>query len=40
MLALPSLAHRVLPEGIFQGASRQSVETQLKDLLQQVPVPV
>ncbi|TWU51333.1 ATPase family associated with various cellular activities (AAA) [Rubripirellula reticaptiva] len=39
-LAVPSLSHRVLPEGIFQGASRQVVETQIADLLQQVPVPV
>nr|WP_315854356.1 MoxR family ATPase [Rubripirellula lacrimiformis] len=39
-LAVPSLSHRVLPEGIFQGASREAVETQLADLLQQVPVPV
>ena len=40
LLAVPSLAHRVLPEGIFQGASRESVETQLRDLMQQVSVPV
>ncbi|MDA8745693.1 AAA family ATPase [Rubripirellula amarantea] len=39
-LAVPSLSHRVLPEGIFQGASRVAVETQLSDLLQQIPVPV
>ena len=39
-LAISSLAHRVLPEGIFQGAGRESVESQLRDLLQQVPVPV
>ncbi|MGB7323301.1 MAG: MoxR family ATPase [Rubripirellula sp.] len=39
-LAVPSLSHRVLPEGIFQGASRKVVETQIADLLQQVPVPV
>ncbi|TWU46317.1 ATPase RavA [Rubripirellula tenax] len=39
-LAVPSLSHRVLPEGVFQGASRQAVETQLADLLQQVPVPM
>lgn len=40
LLAVPSLSHRVLPEGIFQGASREAVETQLADLIQQVPVPV
>ncbi len=39
-LAVASLSHRVLPEGIFQGASREAVETQVADLLQQVPVPV
>lgn len=39
-LAVAALAHRVLPEGIFQGASREAVETQVADLLQQVPVPV
>jgi MoxR-like ATPase len=40
LLAIASLSHRVLPEGIFQGASREEVETQVSDLLQQVPVPV
>jgi MoxR-like ATPase len=40
LLAVASLSHRVLPEGIFQGASREEVETQVSDLLQQVPVPV
>jgi MoxR-like ATPase len=40
VLAVASLAHRVLPEGIFQGASREAVETQLADLVEQVPVPV
>lgn len=39
-LAVAALSHRVLPEGIFQGASRVAVETQIADLLQQVPVPV
>jgi MoxR-like ATPase len=39
-LAVPSLSHRVLPEGIFQGASREAVETQVADLLLGVPVPV
>ncbi len=40
VLAVASLSHRVLPEGIFQGTSRESVETQIADLLHQVPVPV
>jgi MoxR-like ATPase len=39
-LAIVTLAHRVMPEGIFQGASREAVETQIADLLHQVPVPV
>lgn len=39
-LAVPVLSHRVLPEGIFQGASRQTVEQQMADLVQQIPVPV
>ncbi len=39
-LAVPVLAHRVLPEGVFQGANRESVEQQLADLIEQVPVPV
>jgi MoxR-like ATPase len=40
LLAVPSLSHRVMPEGIFQGANREAVETQVADLLHQVPVPV
>ena len=39
-MAVPALAHRVLPEGIFQGASREAVETQVADLVDQIPVPV
>jgi len=39
-LAVATLAHRVLPDGIFQGADRQSVEAELNELVQQVPVPV
>jgi MoxR-like ATPase len=39
-LAVASLSHRVIPEGIFQGASREAVETQIADLVQQIPVPV
>ncbi|MFG0286765.1 MAG: AAA family ATPase [Rhodopirellula sp. JB044] len=40
MLAVPALAHRVLPEGIFQGGSRTVVEQQLADLIEPIPVPV
>jgi len=39
-LAVPALAHRVLPEGIFQGGNRSLVEQQLADLLESIPVPV
>lgn len=39
-LAVAALSHRVLPEGIFQGADRKVVEQQMVDLLEQVPVPV
>lgn len=39
-LAVPVLAHRVLPEGIFQGANRRAVEQQVADVIEQVPVPV
>lgn len=39
-LAVPALAHRVLPEGIFQGGSRSVVEQQLADLIEPIPVPV
>ena len=39
-LAVPCLAHRVLPRGIFQGANRSEVESELSDVIQQIPVPV
>jgi MoxR-like ATPase len=39
-LAIPVLSHRVLPEGVFQGANRQTVEQQMQELIDQVPVPV
>lgn len=39
-MAVPCLSHRVLPEGIFQGASREAVETQVADLVEQISVPV
>lgn len=38
-MAVPALAHRVIPEGVFQGADRQSVESQLAELLEQIVVP-
>lgn len=40
LLGVPALSHRVLTEGVFQGASRQDVEQQITDLLQQIPVPM
>ena len=40
LLAVATLSHRVLPEGIFQGANRDAVETQMADLLKQIPVPI
>ncbi len=39
-LAVATLAHRVLPENVFQSDSRAAVESDLIDLLEQVPVPV
>ncbi|MEO9596053.1 AAA family ATPase [Rhodopirellula bahusiensis] len=39
-MAVPSLAHRVLAEGIFQGGNRSVVEQQLADLIEPIPVPV
>ena len=40
VLAVPCLAHRVLPRGIFQGANRSEVEAELSDVIQQISVPV
>ena len=34
VLAVPCLAHRVLPRGIFQGANRTEVEAELSDVIQ------
>lgn len=39
-LAIPALAHRVLPDGVFQGGNRSVVEQQLADLIEPIPVPV
>ncbi len=40
VLSIPCLAHRVLPRGIFQGANRSEVESELSDVIQQIPVPI
>ncbi|MEM9828819.1 MAG: MoxR family ATPase [Planctomycetota bacterium] len=39
-LAAPALSHRVTPEGLFQGGNRMAVETQVSDLVEQIPVPM
>ncbi|QDS94860.1 ATPase RavA [Roseimaritima multifibrata] len=39
-MAVPALSHRVIPEGIFQGASRQGVEEQMEQLVNSIPVPM
>ncbi|MEM6688331.1 MAG: MoxR family ATPase [Planctomycetota bacterium] len=39
-LAVAAFAHRVLPEGLFRGDSRENVETIISDLVQQIPVPI
>ncbi len=39
-LAVATLAHRVLPAGMFAGADRVAVESELTELLEQVPVPM
>ena len=39
-LAVAALSHRVTPEGLFQGGNRRAVETQVADLLSQIPVPM
>ncbi|MEM9646274.1 MAG: MoxR family ATPase [Planctomycetota bacterium] len=39
-LAVSALSHRVMPEGLFQGAGRTVVEQQVSDLIQEVPVPI
>ncbi|MGB7348210.1 MAG: MoxR family ATPase [Pirellulaceae bacterium] len=39
-LAAPVLSHRILGAGILHGSQRESVERQIEELLQQVPVPV
>lgn len=39
-LAVASLSHRVTPEGLYQGADREAVETQIADLVEQIAVPM
>ena len=39
LLVVPALSHRVLPEGVFQGATRDAVEQQVAELVEQIPVP-
>ena len=39
-LAVPVLSHRITPEGLFQGGNREQVESQISDLVQQIPVPM
>ena len=39
-LAVPVLAHRVMPSGLMQAANRAHNEQQIADLLEQIPVPV
>nr|WP_261344033.1 MoxR family ATPase [Roseimaritima sediminicola] len=39
-LAVPALSHRVIPAGIFQGASREGVEEKMDQLVQSIPVPM
>ncbi|WP_164102125.1 AAA family ATPase [Candidatus Laterigemmans baculatus] len=39
-MAVPALAHRMIPEGVFQAANRMSVEHQLGELIEMIAVPV
>ncbi|QEG40988.1 ATPase RavA [Roseimaritima ulvae] len=39
-LAVPALSHRVMPAGIFQGASREGVEQKMEQLVQTIAVPM
>jgi MoxR-like ATPase len=38
-MAVPALSHRVIPEGIFQGADRDGIESRMSELLETVAVP-
>lgn len=39
-LAVPTLSHRVLAEGVFQGDSRKTNETRIQELVDEIPVPM
>jgi MoxR-like ATPase len=39
-LAIATLAHRVLPKSMYQGAGRREVEAELQQILDRVPVPI
>ncbi len=39
-LAVPALSHRVMPEGVFQGANRQGVEQRMEELVNALAVPM
>ncbi|WP_145422295.1 AAA family ATPase [Planctomycetes bacterium K23_9] len=39
-LAVPVLAHRILSSGVLLGSDRGGVERQIRELLEQIPVPV
>jgi MoxR-like ATPase len=38
-LAVPVLAHRIIPKGYFQGSQREAVESLIERLVDDVPVP-
>jgi len=38
-LAVPVLAHRVIPKGYLHGGQRQAVEALVERLVEEVPVP-
>ena len=38
-LAVPVLAHRVIPKGYLHGGQRQAVESLVERLVEEVPVP-
>ena len=39
-LAVPTLSHRILADGVFQGGDRRGVEAQLRQMIERIPVPV
>lgn len=40
MLAVPSLSHRVMPAGVFQGANREGVEQRMEQLVNSISIPM